>query len=156
AAGPGGRACLYSQRGVARAVAGDRCGAFKDIDLAERWADRADAECGAYPLGALVHQRARIHRAQGDVRRAMSALELSLALRGPGEHLSRALLRIELAELRLTLGEVEGAGELLRLIPSGAAELRSARVATGVAALRRRVLVPLGGGVRYRRVVVAG
>ncbi|MFC7308624.1 hypothetical protein ACFQVC_30950 [Streptomyces monticola] len=142
-AGAGTRAFLLTQRGVARAVAGDGSGAVKDMDGAEYWIDRGDDdENGPYSLGALLYQRARMHRAEGDLRRSVSALELSLSLRLPVEQRSRALIRIELAHQRLGTGDYAAAGEELRMLVPCHESLRSARVDAALAYLRNRALAP--------------
>ncbi|MDI3390070.1 helix-turn-helix transcriptional regulator [Streptomyces sp. B-S-A8] len=142
-AGAGTRAFLLTQRSVTRAVAGDGSGAVKDMDGAEYWIDRGeDDENGSYSLGALLYQVARMHRAEGDLRRSVSALELSLSLRRPAERRSRALIRIELAHQRLGSGDFAAAADELRMLVPGPESLRSARVDAALAYLRQRALSP--------------
>ncbi|MFM9369695.1 helix-turn-helix domain-containing protein [Streptomyces sp. Da 82-17] len=142
-AGAGTRAFLLTQRSVARAVTGDGAGAVKDMDGAEYWIDRGeDDENGSYSLGALLYQVARMHRAEGDLRRSVSALELSLSLRSPHEQRSRALIRIELAHQRLGSGDFAAAADELRMLVPGHESLRSARVDAALAYLRSRALSP--------------
>ncbi|MDI3408282.1 hypothetical protein [Streptomyces cavernicola] len=142
-AGAGTRAFLLTQRSVARAVTGDGAGAVKDMDGAEYWIDRGeDDENGSYSLGALLYQVARMHRAEGDLRRSVSALELSLSLRPPAEQRSRALIRIELAHQRLGSGDFAAAADELRMLVPGHESLRSARVDAALAYLRSRAMSP--------------
>ncbi|NBE55407.1 helix-turn-helix domain-containing protein [Streptomyces boluensis] len=142
-AGAGTRAFLLTQRGVTRAVAGDSGGAVKDMDGAEYWIDRGDDdENGPYSFGALLYQVARMHRAEGDLRRSVSALELSLSMRPPAEQRSRALIRIELAHQRLGTADYAAAADELRMLAPGHEPLRSARVDAALAYLRNRALSP--------------
>lgn len=142
-AGAGTRAFLLTQRGVTRAVAGDGTGAVKDMDSAEYWIDRGDDdENGGYSFGALLYQVARMHRAEGDLRRSVSALELSLSMRPPAEQRSRALIRIELAHQRLGTGDFAAAADELRMLAPGHEPLHSARVDAALAYLRSRALSP--------------
>ncbi|MDQ8701176.1 hypothetical protein RCO28_01570 [Streptomyces sp. LHD-70] len=142
-AGAGTRAFLLTQRSVTRAVTGDGPGAVKDMDGAEYWIDRGDDdENGSYSLSALLYQVARMHRAEGDLRRSVSALELSLSLRGPAELRSRALIRIELAHQRLGSGDFAAAADEMRMLVPGRESLRSARVDAALAYLRNRALSP--------------
>ncbi|MGW0733763.1 hypothetical protein [Streptomyces sp. NPDC002851] len=142
-AGAGTRAFLLSQRAVALAVTGDGAGAAKDMDGAEYWIDGGeDDEHGPYPFGGLLYQRARMHRAEGDRRRSVSALELSLSLRPPAEQRSRALIRIELAHQHLAAGEYAAAAEEMRVLTPNHESLRSARVDAALGHLRGRALAP--------------
>ncbi|MGP3690376.1 hypothetical protein ACTVZO_37740 [Streptomyces sp. IBSNAI002] len=103
----------YTQAHLAVALARhDRRAALASLDEAERLHGQADNRPGpftAYPLGALLYQRAQTLQALGDLSNAVDAYRASLQARGEGEQHARTLTHSRLAETLLSLGHLDGA-----------------------------------------------
>ncbi|MFI1524752.1 hypothetical protein [Kitasatospora cineracea] len=136
---------LVGQHALALAACGHRDRALAEILRAERWAARSDghtappddpAGIGVYHPAAFLHQRAEVRARLGDPTGAVADLESSTRLRPPTEPRSRALVLARLAELRLSLGQVDQACATWTAFLGLAAGMASRRLDDAAAALR--------------------
>ncbi|MET8978311.1 hypothetical protein ABZX85_22115 [Streptomyces sp. NPDC004539] len=105
-------AFFLGQLAVAQAASGDP-GYLVRLAQAERCLERAggagELPVGAFHPGALALQQAYVHRARGDHRATVRALETSLRHRPPDERRSTAITLADLALTHLGVGHLDRA-----------------------------------------------
>ncbi len=109
---PQRHAFFLGQLALTEAAAGDAA-CLTRLTQAERCLERAggagDLPTGAFHPGALALHQAYVHRARGDHRSAVRALEISLRHRPPDERRSTAITLADLALTHLDIGHLDRA-----------------------------------------------
>ncbi|HEY8979337.1 MAG TPA: hypothetical protein VIU15_07115 [Streptomyces sp.] len=105
-------AFFIGQLAVVQAAFGDP-GCLATLGRAQRCLERAgdagELPVGAFHPGALALQQAYVHRARGDRRATVRALEASLRHRPPDERRSTAITLADLASAHLDIGHLDRA-----------------------------------------------
>ncbi|MFB7176058.1 tol-pal system YbgF family protein [Streptomyces sp. NPDC056254] len=136
------RAALLGQQAVAAAAAGDRHRALSHLNAAERHLDRdsnAATPIGAYNRASFAHQQAEVTAALGDLGGAIPALRIAVTQRPGDERRSRLIVRHRLAEMQLSLGQLEAACSTWQLFLDDYPYVRSRRADHALASLRAKI-----------------
>ncbi|MGW4272188.1 hypothetical protein ACWEGQ_07450 [Streptomyces seoulensis] len=139
---------VLAQRAYARALAGERCGAYQDLDDAERQLGSSvvhDDPFLRYPRAGFAYRKGHTLHRLGDTEPALDALRYAAARRPLHEHRTRALGQARLTLVLLGQGRVDEACETGRLFGEEHLFLRSHRSSLMLREIRAR-LTP------YRRV----
>jgi tetratricopeptide (TPR) repeat protein len=145
-------AFMQGQIAVAAAACQNRTTALRALSSAERRIDRATSRTGPtalaarqvrigdYHYAALAHQQAAVRALLGDRRGAITSLQDSLRYRPPGERRSRAIITARLAELHMTLGQLDQAVHVWHEFLNDFPYLSSGRASTALNIMRSRLL----------------
>ncbi len=109
-AGPATQSFLLAQRAHVYARQHQPRRALADLTKAERHHEQASSPPGpftAYPRAGLDYQRAQILRALDEPAQALSALTASARHRSPAQRRAYILTQARLAEILLSMGQVE-------------------------------------------------
>ncbi|WP_246562299.1 hypothetical protein [Streptomyces roseirectus] len=139
---PGQHAFFIGQLALAEAAPGDTA-SLAHLARAERCLERAgdagELPVGAFHPGALALQQAYVHRARGDHRAAVTALETSLRHRPPDERRSTAITLADLALTHLAVGHLDRACAAAHAFLDAHLTVASARVDTRLHTLISRL-----------------
>ncbi|MFD8494799.1 tol-pal system YbgF family protein [Amycolatopsis sp. NPDC059657] len=141
-ASPRTRAFLHGQLAVACAASGDRQAAVTQLGIAENRlaaAHSADVAIGGYHEASLAHQHAAVAASLGDRQAAIRALKSSIFHRPATERRSRAITLARLAELQLSIGQLDQACDTWHRFLDDYPQLRSRRADTALATLRAQI-----------------
>lgn len=154
---PRQHAFFLGQLAVAEAATGDAT-CLARLTQTERCLERAggagELPTGAFHPGALALQQAYVHRARGDHRSAVRALETSLRHRPPDERRSTAITLADLALTHLDIGHLDracaAAHTFLDTYPVIASDRADTRLRTLLARLRPHARNRAAAGVLER------
>ncbi|MFM9613110.1 tetratricopeptide repeat protein [Streptomyces niveiscabiei] len=154
---PRQHAFFLGQLAVAEAATGDPA-CLARLTQTERCLERAggagELPTGAFHPGVLALQQAYVHRARGDHRSAVRALETSLRHRPPDERRSTAITLADLALTHLDIGHLDracaAAHTFLDTYPVIASDRADTRLRTLLARLRPHARNRAAAGVLER------
>ncbi|MFI0189598.1 hypothetical protein ACH4PW_18850 [Streptomyces sp. NPDC017082] len=142
------QAFVLAQRAYVRALAGERRGAYRDLDDAERELGSStvcDDPFLRYPRAGFAYRKGRALHLLGDAEPALDALRYAAGRRPLHQHRTRALSQARLTLVLLEQGRVDEACDTGRLFTEEHRFLRSHRSSLMLREIRAR-LMP------YRRV----